>query len=239
MIYCFDIDGTICTLRQNSDYENAEPFENVVEKINELYDSGNKILFMTARGSVSGKDWTEYTKSQLDNWGLKYHELLMNIKPHADVFVDDKAINADGWRNSINKKIGFVAGSFDLIHPGYIKMFQDAKRDACDWLVVGLQKDPTLDRPEKNELVHSLEERQMILSSIKYVDEIWVYDTEESLYNMLKKASIDIRILGTDYLEKYYTGKDLGIPIYFHSRNHSWSATNLRQKIYNKFKERL
>lgn len=129
------------------------------------------------------------------------------------------------------KVVGFIAGSFDLIHPGYIKMFEDAKK-VCNHLIVGLQTDPTLDRPEKNKLVHSLEERKLILSSIKQVDEILVYDTEESLYNLLKNTHIDVRVLGTDYIDREnYTGKDLDIPIHFHSRDHDWSASSLREKI--------
>jgi len=129
---------------------------------------------------------------------------------------------------------GFVAGSFDLIHPGYIQMFKDAKT-VCDHLIVGLQSDPTLDRPEKCKPIHSLEERKIILSSIKYVDEILVYDTEESLYNLLKNTKINVRILGTDYINRDYTGKDLDIPIHFHLRDHGWSASILREKIWKNF----
>ena len=232
MIYCFDIDGTICTLREKGDYENAEPFEDVLKEINRLHAEGNEIIFMTARGSVSGIDWTEVTENQLKKWGLNYDKLLMNIKPHADLFIDDKGIEVSRWRSKIHSKIGFIAGSFDLIHPGYIKMFEDAKT-VCDHLIVGLQTDPTIDRPEKNSLVHSLEERKSILYAIKHVDEILVYDTEESLYNLLKDTKIDIRILGTDYLDRDFTGKDLNIPIYYHDRHHSWSATKLREKVYN------
>ena len=95
--YIFDIDGTICT-NTNGAYESAEPFEDVIEKINNLYDDGNTIKMMTARGSQTGIDWTEITEVQLSEWGVKYHELIMNKKPHGDVFVDDKAINASAFR---------------------------------------------------------------------------------------------------------------------------------------------
>ena len=132
-------------------------------------------------------------------------------------------------------KVGFIAGSFDLIHPGYIKMFEDAKT-VCSHLIIGLQTDPSLDRSEKNKPVHSLEERKLILSSIKQVDEILVYDTEESLYNLLKNTHIDVRVLGTDYTDREnYTGKDLDIPIHFHLRDHDWSASSLREKIWKNF----
>jgi histidinol phosphatase-like enzyme len=104
MIYCFDIDGTICSSVKNSDYASAIPYEDVIKKINYLYDKGNKIIFMTARGSVSKKDWTEFTERQLSSWGVKYHELITNKKPHADFFIDDKAINVEDWRRSFGDK---------------------------------------------------------------------------------------------------------------------------------------
>jgi|TARA_R100001460_G_scaffold38432_6_gene72982 hypothetical protein len=96
-IYVFDIDGTICT-NTNGDYEAATPYQEIVDKINELYESGNTIKMMTARGSTTGIDWTVLTERQLSEWGINYHELIMNKKPHADVFVDDKAINVSSFR---------------------------------------------------------------------------------------------------------------------------------------------
>ncbi len=100
MIYCFDIDGTICTLRSKSDYENAEPFTEMVDMINQLYDSGNYIKMYTARGCRSGIDHTRLTEEQLNSWGVKYHELIMNSKPHYDLLVDDKAINVEDFRRA-------------------------------------------------------------------------------------------------------------------------------------------
>jgi uncharacterized HAD superfamily protein len=97
MIYCFDIDGTICET-EASDYHNSVPFEDVVDKINSLYAEGHTIKMFTARGCVSGKDWTDFTTKQLDEWGVKYHELIMNRKPHYDILIDDKAMSAMAWR---------------------------------------------------------------------------------------------------------------------------------------------
>lgn len=97
MIYCFDIDGTICSLRPNSDYENAEPFPEMVEKINDLFRQGHTIKMFTARGCTSGIDHTALTESQLSEWGVKFHELIMNQKPHYDLLVDDKAINVEDF----------------------------------------------------------------------------------------------------------------------------------------------
>jgi uncharacterized HAD superfamily protein len=97
MIYCFDIDGTICT-NTEGDYENAKPFLDVVAEVNRLYYTGNRILLNTARGGTTGTDWTDVTKGQLKKWGVHYHELIM-AKPTADVFIDDRAINAVAWRS--------------------------------------------------------------------------------------------------------------------------------------------
>ncbi len=94
-VYCFDIDGTICT-NTDGDYEQAVPFKEVIEKINGLYDMGHKIIFYTGRGSTTGIDWHDLTKKQLNDWQVKYHELIMG-KPAADLYIDDKGINASEW----------------------------------------------------------------------------------------------------------------------------------------------
>jgi glycerol-3-phosphate cytidylyltransferase len=229
MIYCFDIDGTICDTNGN-DYRNALPFEEVLREINRLYDEGNYIKFFTARGTSSGIDWTNFTTTQLETWGVRYHELIMNIKPSFDIMVDDRAVDAAVWRKQLSPKVGFLAGSFDLIHPGYILMFKDAKR-VCDYLIVGLQTDPTIDRTYKNKPVQTFEERKMILSGIQYVDEIKKYETESDLYNLLKNTHIDVRILGSEYKNSQINGGDLNIPIHFHQRDHNWSTSKLKNLI--------
>lgn len=94
-VYCFDIDGTICT-NTDGDYEQAIPFKEVIEKINRLYDMGHKIIFYTGRGSTTGIDWFDLTRKQLKDWQVKYHELIMG-KPYADLYIDDKAINTSEW----------------------------------------------------------------------------------------------------------------------------------------------
>ena len=127
-------------------------------------------------------------------------------------------------------KSGFVASSFDLIHPGYILMFQDAKT-VCDYLICGLHSDPTIDRSTKNKPIQSVEERKIVLESIRYVDEIVVYDTESELYELLRLIKPDVRILGTDYINKKFTGDDLDINIHWHKRNHDWSTTSLKRRI--------
>lgn len=97
MTYCFDIDGTLCA--QQDDYSRAEPYVERISHVNLLYEQGNRIVLFTARGSKSGIDWLEATRRQIENWGLKYHELIIG-KPHADLYIDDKAVHPDDfqWR---------------------------------------------------------------------------------------------------------------------------------------------
>ena len=128
-------------------------------------------------------------------------------------------------------KKGFTCSCFDLMHPGHIKMLQDA-RNQCDYLIVGLQEDPTIDRPKtKNKPIQTMEERYIMLCAVRFVDEVVLYRTEDDLYKYLKENKPDIRILGSDYDGKDFTGKDLGIDIYYHKRDHNWSSTELRKRI--------
>lgn len=121
-----------------------------------------------------------------------------------------------------------------MLHAGHCLMLKDA-REQCDILIVGLQTDPTLDRPDtKNTPIQTLEERKIQLEAIRYVHDIYVYDTENSLIDLLKLVKPDIRILGSDYEGKPFTGDDLNIPIYYHERKHNYSTTNLRQLVYNR-----
>jgi len=129
--------------------------------------------------------------------------------------------------------VGVIAGSFDLIHPGYVRMFKEAKEKACDRLIVLLQDDPTVDRPNKCKPVQTWEERAEILRSIRWVDDVWRYCTESELHDLLckRQREITVRILGSDYAGKRYNGDDLGIPAYYCDRTHSYSLTDLKQKI--------
>ena len=139
-------------------------------------------------------------------------------------------------------KIGITFSSFDLIHPGHIVMLKDCKT-VCDYLIGGLQSDPTIDREntndkysiisgkKKNYPIQTLEERLIMIKSIKYVNEVFTYDTEKDLYDWLKNNKWDIRILGSDWKGKKYTGNDLNGEVYFHKRTHKWSTTELRDRI--------
>ena len=129
------------------------------------------------------------------------------------------------------QKIGFTCSCFDLLHAGHILMLKDAKKQ-CNKLIVGLQTDPTLDRPDtKNRPIQSLKERKIQLEAVKYIDQIFVYKTEEELYNLLLKINPDIRILGSEYNGQKFTGDNLNIKIYYHKRNHNFSSTHIREKI--------
>ena len=138
-------------------------------------------------------------------------------------------------------KYGFLASCFDILHPGYIRMLIDAKSQ-CDYLIIGLQDDPSVERPGvKNAPIFPVQERFMIMSSIVYVDEVRRYNSESELYQLLQELisekKIDIRILGTDYIGKRFTGDDLNIPLHFHKRDHHWSSSETRKKIIETTKE--
>lgn len=127
-------------------------------------------------------------------------------------------------------KIGFTCSTFDLFHAGHIMMLKEAKT-VCDHLIVGLQTDPTIDRPEKNKPVQSVFERYEQLKACKYIDEILVYATEEDLLNILLSYPIDVRILGQEYMQKEFTGSNLDIQLHFNKREHNFSTTELRQRV--------
>lgn len=131
---------------------------------------------------------------------------------------------------------GFTASTFDLLHAGHIQMLREAK-SVCDYLICGLQIDPSVDRPEKNKPIQTIVERYAQLSAVKYVDEIVVYSTEQDLIDILQMYPINLRILGEEYKEKDFTGKDecraLGIEFYFNTRNHRFSSSGLRKRVNN------
>ena len=136
-----------------------------------------------------------------------------------------------------DKRIGFTCSTFDLLHAGHIAMLREAK-EHCDYLIVGLQTDPTLDRADtKNKPVQTLVERYTQLAGVKYVDEIIPYQTEQDLQDILSMYHISVRILGEEYREKDFTGKEVcrkrGIELYFNKRDHRFSTTDLRERVTN------
>ena len=132
---------------------------------------------------------------------------------------------------------GFTCGAMDLLHAGHVMMLKECK-EQCDYLIVGLQNDPSVTGAKyrgkkKNKPVETLEERKIRLEGCRYVDEIIVYETEDDLYNLLKKLQPDVRFVGPDWKDKKFTGYDLPIKIVFNSRNHNFSSSNLRERIKN------
>lgn len=134
-------------------------------------------------------------------------------------------------------KIGFTCSTFDLCHAGHVLMLQECKK-VCDYLIVGLQVDPSKDRSSKNAPVQTLVERYIQLNAIKYVDEIVPYESERDLEDIFSMFHIDVRVLGVEYKDKDFTGKDIcnkrGVQIHFNKRDHRFSSTGLRQIINNK-----
>lgn len=144
-----------------------------------------------------------------------------------------KIINLSEFRKlHKNIVIGITFSCWDLLHAGHNLFLKDAK-SKCDILCVGLQTDPTIDRPEKNKPIQSLEEREIQVQSCRWVDYYFIYDTEQSLYDSILNLEPDIRFLGDDYVGKKFTGCELPPKIMFHPRSdHTYSTTNLRKKIY-------
>ena len=145
------------------------------------------------------------------------------------IFNHIKQLHADG------KKIGITFSTFDMLHAGHIAMLSEAKNH-CDYLICGLQTDPTIDRPDtKNRPVQSIVERQIQLAACRYVDEVVVYQTEQDLIDLLLILPVDVRVLGVEYEDKDYTGRQecyqRGIEIVFNDRDHSFSSSNLRRRV--------
>lgn len=131
-------------------------------------------------------------------------------------------------------KVGFTASTFDLLHAGHIAMLREAKAQ-CEYLICGLQIDPTVSRPKKNKPVQTVVERYTQLKGVRYVDEIIPYLLEQDLEDILQMYSINVRILGAEYLDKEFTGKDIcrkrEIDLYFNRRDHRFSTSDLRKRV--------
>lgn len=236
MIYCFDLDNTLC-LTSGKDYTNSTPIPNMIDRVNFLYDNQHEIIIFTARGmgkfqgdvSKAYQYYFNLTESQLKKWGVKYNRLILG-KPSFDHFIDDKNKKIEDFKSDINPITGFIAGSFDVIHPGYIKMFKEIKKK-CDYLIVGLQENPKIERSNKMAPILTLDERSELLSSLIYVNKIIPYKTEQDLLNLLKTNKIDIRFLGDDYQNSKFTGSELPIVVEFLDRSHGWSTTKYKKLI--------
>ena len=140
----------------------------------------------------------------------------------------------------LNMKVGITFSTFDLLHAGHVQMLREAK-EQCDYLICGLQMDPSLDRPEKNAPVQTVVERYTQLKGVRYVDEIIPYSSEKDVEDILTMYHIDVRILGEEYKEMDFTGKDIckkrGIQLYFNKRDHRFSSSDLRKRVAEREKK--
>ena len=137
--------------------------------------------------------------------------------------------------------VGFTCSTFDLLHAGHVQMLREAK-EHCEYLICGLQIDPSMDRPEKNSPIQTVVERYTQLKAVSYVDEIIPYATEEDLKDILQMYHIDVRILGDEYREKDFTGKEIckrrDISLYFNKRDHRFSSSDLRKRVTEQCSEK-
>ena len=226
MKYCFDIDDTL--LKYHGEYELATPIQSRIDRVNQLYDEGNKIILMTARGMSSGKDHTELTKKQLFGFGIKYHELIMNQKPNADIFIDDKALNVIDWDRQSNS-IVWLNGCFDILHRGHIEMFKYASTLGCR-VVVGTDSDQRIKKTKAtNRPINCLNDRIEVLMSLKWIDEVVSFDSDEELCFWLKKYSPKYRVLGGDYKDHQnkIVGSEYSGKILFFDRVEKYSTTGV------------
>ena len=226
-VYAFDLDGTLCDTPNGNDYANSVPIRSRIIRVNLLHNAGHNIIIYTARGCKSGctPELRDLTKKQLLDWKISHDSLVMGQKIFYDILVDDKAISVDQWdKESEVGTLGIIAGSFDIMHPGYIKQFNEA-REICSRILVCLQE-----KGKRPPLV-PLDDRIEMLESLRQVDRVMVYKTENDLLDVLKINCPHVRILGSDYLGRNYTGQELGQDVYYANRDHGWSTTSFLSKI--------
>lgn len=201
MIYCFDVDGTICTLSKG--YENAKPIQLMIDRINFLYNQSNFIKIFTARGQASGVDYRELTISQLIKWGVRYHELIVS-KPSADFYIDDKALTPEMFHGVLLPTV-FTNGCFDILHSGHIKLLREANQHGR--LIVGLNTDESINRIKgEGRPINPLQNRMELLSSIKYVDNVIPFN-EDTPIDLIKSLKPSVLVKGADWKDKLPEGE--------------------------------
>lgn len=226
MRYCFDIDDTLLKFCDN--YLMSTPIKHRIDRVNTLYDQGHRIILMTARGAKSGKDYTDLTKYQLDQFGVKYHELIMNKKPNADIFIDDKGMNVEDWDKKSDQVV-WLNGCFDILHRGHIEMFRYAN-SLGGRLVVGTDADDRIRKSKGNSRpINKLQDRMEVLKSIKWIDEVVSFSSDYELCDLLVKHRPTYRVLGGDYEgnQNAIVGKELSGQLLFFARLDSYSTTGV------------
>lgn len=229
--------GTIYTQLSNK----IKPLPSVSKRLHEWERDGHKIILTTARKEC----FRETTVKQLRDNHIIYDLLIMGINRGERIVINDRKPNEliktcnhyELTRNMglgsviLSEKLGFLAGTFDVMHPGYIKMLKETKKH-CGTLVVGLHAK----NPNKPSPILSVEDRTEMLLSNENVDYVMMYETESDLIELLKQIKPDIRFLGDDYKNKSFTGDKLHIDIMFIDRTHGWSTTQYKKLIVNEFK---
>jgi len=198
VIYCFDFDGTLCTISNH--YIDAKPIFHMIDKVNDLYAKGNIIKIFTARGQATGIDYKELTKRQLEDWDIRYHQLIMG-KPSADLYIDDKSVTP----NYFKAPLVFTNGCFDILHAGHIKLLREASTYGN--VVVGLNSDSSVSKLKKGRPINDLHARWTVLSSIRYVWHIAPFD-EDTPEKLIKELKPDVLVKGADWKEEDIVGAD-------------------------------
>lgn len=238
MKYMFDIDNTLVYTIGN-DYKNSIPIQHRIDRVNNLFDSGNTIYLFTARGMASGKNYYELTKKQMENFGIKHHDLIMN-KPDFDVFIDDKAISVNEWdmrQPNMSSPIIWTNGCYDILHIGHIKLFEYCRvlAEACGGIfIIGIDSDSRVNQLKgKNRPFNNQSDRKEILMSIKGVNKVYIFNSSEELSQIIKLLSPQVLVVGDEYKDKYVIGSEYCKSIVYFPKNNKISSTKIISKLKN------
>ena len=236
MRYAFDIDNTLVKTN-GSDYENSVPIQHRIDRVNHLFDEGHSIYLFTARGMASGRDLYEFTANQVREFGIKHHQLIMG-KPDVDVFVDDKAISVNDWdqKDLFSKSpVIWTNGCYDIIHVGHICLFEKCQELAASCngkFVIGIDSDKRVKKMKGNSRPFNTEnDRARVLLSIKGVDSVWIYDSDEELENLVKTFSPEVMVLGDEYKNSLVIGASHAKSVMYFPKLSEYSTSKIL-KIY-------
>ena len=226
LCYVVDVDGTVCN-DTRGDYHSAKPIPHRIEYFNKLFDQGHEVHYWTARGGHSGINWSTVTRQQLDDWGAKYTTFATGKKPY-DVLVDDRAFNADLFFSVLSKSKIFVNGTFDILHTGHLSMLKYAKNLGI--VTVAIDSDERVKKLKgPTRPVNSEYERKEMLLSLKYVDNVIIFNTDEELRELVGQH--DTMVKGADYKDKPIIGQDVCKELVFFDVIQGFSTTNKIKQI--------
>lgn len=239
MRYAFDIDNTLVKTN-GSDYENSVPIQHRIDRVNHLFDEGHSIYLFTARGMASGRDLYEFTANQVREFGIKHHQLIMG-KPDVDVFVDDKAISVNDWdqKDLFSKSpVIWTNGCYDIIHVGHICLFEKCQELAASCngkFVIGIDSDKRVKKMKGNSRPFNTEnDRARVLLSIKGVDSVWIYDSDEELENLVKTFSPEVMVLGDEYKNSLVIGASHAKSVMYFPKLSEYSTSKILKIYQNK-----